>query len=164
MTAIVASQEAGAAKIHYMIQNLPVSPANEQQLRGIKQLLQSERLPVDDLPASPDNFFVVNDDASPVAAIGLEQYGHFGLLRSLVVLPGYRKMKIAESLVSQVEARARELGLTAVYLLTETAPGYFSRLGYEPVKREEAPAAIRVSSEFSHVCPASAILMRKTFQ
>jgi amino-acid N-acetyltransferase len=93
----------------------------------------------------------------------MEQYGEYGLLRSMVVHPDFRNQQIAADLVDTLEQRATAAGLKALYLLTETASGYFSRKGFSTVQRETVPDAIKVSSEFSHVCPVSATVMVKQF-
>lgn len=93
--------------------------------------------------------------------IGLEHYDGAGLLRSMVVHPAYRNRQIAERLVQQLEETASFSGITALYLLTETAEKYFSRKGYQTITRSEVPPLLMQSSEFSHVCPASATVMKK---
>jgi amino-acid N-acetyltransferase len=57
--------------------------------------------------------------------------------------------------------KPKTLGINWLYLLTETASEYFEAKGYERISREDAPAALSASSEFSHVCPVSAIVMKK---
>lgn len=129
----------------------------------IVELLQSQQLPVADLPLILTDFFVANDAGKIVAVIGMERYGAVGLLRSMAVHPGYRNQHIAASLVQELEKRAQSTGIKSIYLLTETASGYFSRKGFITVQRDQVPDAIKSSSEFSHVCPVSAIVMEKTF-
>jgi amino-acid N-acetyltransferase len=124
-------------------------------------LLSSEKLPADDLPASLDNFLVIITDNELVGVAGLEIYGNYGLLRSLTVRADFRNQNIAGKLVAQIEKRAATEGLKAIFLLTETAPDYFSRKGYAVIARPEMPLEVQQSSEFSHVCPQSAIAMKK---
>jgi amino-acid N-acetyltransferase len=124
-------------------------------------LLQAEKLPVEDLPASLDNFFVAQYNEKIIGAIGLELFGNYGLLRSMVVSKEHRNNNIASGLVEQLESYGRSLGITTMYLLTETAPGYFEKKGYIRTNREMVPAALKASSEFSHVCPVSAVVMKK---
>ena len=140
------------------IQIVPVEPAYRD---AIISLLQSEKLPVSDLPTDLPDFLMAIDNGNVVGGIGLEIYARNGLLRSLVVKPEYRNMKIAASLISELEKVARDAGLQVIYLLTETAPDYFSKKGYEVIARSEAPESLQQSSEFSHVCPTTAVLMRK---
>lgn len=140
---------------------IDISRANSKNREAIVSLLQSAGLPVEDLPQELQHFFTATDNTYIVGAIGLETYERNGLLRSLVVKPEYRKMKIAAGLISELEKLARNLGLQNIYLLTETAQGYFSTSGYETIARDLAPETLKQSAEFSHVCPGSAILMKK---
>ena len=144
-----------------MRNQIDIIPFNSEYRAALISLLQSERLPVEDLPQDLSNFYMAIDNGSIVGAIGLEIYDRSGLLRSLVVKPEYRKMKIATSLVDELEKQARTFGINEIYLLTETARNYFSKIGYEETGRDEAPASLKESSEFSHVCPSTAIFMRK---
>ena len=79
----------------------------------------------------------------------------------MVVDDAYRNQNIAGTLVSMLEEAAKSSGIETMYLLTETADQYFSRKGYNTVSRDEVPAEIKTSSEFSQVCPASAVVMKK---
>lgn len=128
----------------------------------LEVLLKGEKLPVSDLPASLENFIVaiVGDDV--VAVAGLEVHSDHGLLRSLAVKSQYRNQGIADQLIQKIELVAREKGLKDIYLLTETAAGYFPKKNYHAIARDIAPDEIKRSSEFNSVCPQSAILMMKS--
>lgn len=128
----------------------------------IKTLLEGEQLPVTDLPASLENFILVMVSDDAVAVAGLEVHGDHGLLRSLAVKAEYRNQGIADQLVQKIERLALERGLKDIYLLTETAAGYFTRKNYQTIIRDSAPEEIKRSSEFSSVCPQSAMLMMKS--
>ncbi|MBS1523418.1 MAG: GNAT family N-acetyltransferase [Bacteroidetes bacterium] len=128
---------------------------------GIIALLLSEKLPISDLPSTLKNFLVMTEDKEVTGVVGLETYGSYGLLRSLAVHPDFRRQNIAGKLVEHVEKLAAAEGLKSIFLLTETAPGYFSHKGYKTIPRFEMPAEVQQSSEFSHVCPQSAIAMKK---
>jgi amino-acid N-acetyltransferase len=124
-------------------------------------LLAAERLPVSDLPETLENFFVAIDNESVIGVIGLETYDNYGLLRSLAVSEAFRDQGIARQLIENLENAAVALGIKEMYLLTETAPDYFTRNGYRRVVRLDVPSVLHQSSEFSHVCPQSAIVMKK---
>ena len=47
----------------------------------------------------------------------------------------------------------------ARHLLTNTAAGYFPRLGFAPVARDEVPAEVRGSLQFASVCPSTAAVL-----
>ena len=145
-----------------MNHQIKITRAGNEQRQAAVALLQSEQLPVEDLPATFNNFFVTMADDKIIGVIGLEQYEQYGLLRSMVVDKAYRNKNIASQLVQHLESYAATLGIDCMYLLTETASVYFEAKGYERISREEAPTALSASSEFSHVCPVSAIVMKKS--
>jgi len=82
-------------------------------------------------------------------------------LRSMVVSSRYRSNGIASELVTALEKQAITLGVTSMYLLTETASSYFERKGYEKVDRSVVPEQIKSTTEFSSTCPSSATVMKK---
>jgi amino-acid N-acetyltransferase len=133
----------------------------ENYRKSMIQLLTSAKLPVEDLPLSLENFFVAVDDNNVIGVAGLEIYGDHSLLRSMAVEPEYRNKGVATCLLATVEALAALKNVKAICLLTETASEYFSRKGYRIITRDDVPVAVKVSSEFSHVCPVSAIVMTK---
>lgn len=125
------------------------------------ELLAAEKLPTDDLPKTLDNFIVAIADAQVIGAAGLEIYGNYSLLRSLAVRPDFRSQGIAGKLLRRINVLAGSKGLKEIYLLTETAPDYFERKAYQRISREEVPEEVKLSSEFSHICPESAIVMKR---
>jgi amino-acid N-acetyltransferase len=79
----------------------------------------------------------------------------------MVVNKEYRDRNIASQLVERLEEYAVAVGIDVMYLLTETAPQYFERKSYQRITRDQVPKELQASSEFSHVCPDSAIVMKK---
>jgi amino-acid N-acetyltransferase len=128
---------------------------------GVLSLLLVAKLPVDDLPVVLDNFIVAIDNSEVTGVAGLELYGNYGLLRSVAVDKNQRGKGIAAELLSRIEAVAINKGLEGIYLLTETAAEYFNNKGYEHIARMDIPEEIKESSQFRHVCPESAIAMKK---
>lgn len=128
---------------------------------ALVQLLQTEKLPTVDLPDQLDNFIAIIENDELIGAAGIERYGDYGLLRSVVVAGDNRGHGFAGELLVAAESRAKENGIKALFLLTETAADYFSRKGYRTITRDDVPEAVQQSSEFSHVCPVSAIVMKK---
>ena len=135
--------------------------ASDSHRPMIIALLQTEKLPVEDLSASLEHFFVSLTGDNVIGAIGLEQYGNIALLRSMVVSREHRNKSIALNLVRHLESYGSSLGVHSIFLLTETAVTYFEKKGYIKINREDVPETLKVSSEFSHVCPVSAIVMKK---
>jgi amino-acid N-acetyltransferase len=144
-----------------MTSSFQIMPARQEEKQLIIALLQAEKLPTEDLPVLLDGFFIARDNDEVIGAVGLERYDNYGLLRSLVVNRVHRNRNIAAALLQETENKAAVQGIETIYLLTETAPDYFGKKGYEKIEREDVPAAVQRSSEFSHVCPVSAIVMKK---
>ncbi|MFN7477647.1 MAG: GNAT family N-acetyltransferase, partial [Burkholderiales bacterium] len=94
--------------------------------------------------------------------VRLERWGTVALLRGLAVEPEYQHQGVGTALVLAAEAIARAAGARSLYLFTETAQPFFSRLEYRRTARETAPVAIQHSDQFLHSCPTSAVLMLKS--
>lgn len=129
---------------------------------AVRELLDAEGLPSDDLHAAMlTHFLVCGEPAAPAGVVGLELFDDAALLRSLVVRDSGRRRGTGRALVVAAENAARDAGVHAIYLLTETAEAFFAALGYSPCAREQAPPAIRGTAQFAHLCPDSARLMYK---
>lgn len=139
---------------------MKASPADESAL---KQLLETAELPNEDLTEDHlEHFFVIRNEDNVLGCVGLEIYKDTGLLRSLAVSKESRGQGLGKKLVRQIESYAREQGIKTLYLLTTTAEEYFGKHGYVVLSREEVPSPIQESEEFATLCPASAIVMRKS--
>jgi amino-acid N-acetyltransferase len=124
-------------------------------------LLAQADLPLDGLADFfADGYAVAETAGTIVGAEGIEVYAGAGLLRSAVVDPKWRGRGVGDALTRDRITWARERGLTALYLLTTTATGYFPRFGFAPVAREAAPTGVRASREFASACPETAAFMR----
>jgi amino-acid N-acetyltransferase len=139
-----------------------VEPAQPSDLASVCNLLSAAALPTEDLTEESLRLFcVVRDQEEVVGAVGLERHGDCALLRSLVIAPGSRGRGLGMQLTEAAEARAQELGLSAVYLLTTTAAEFFASRGFRAVMRSEVPAGIRATTEFASLCPSTAVVMVK---
>ena len=136
--------------------------ATTRDLQDILRLLETCGLPTADLsPALLEGFLVQRQAGGLQGVVGLQIFERVGMLRSLAVLAERRGRGWGEQLTQQAEELARKRGVGELYLLTTTAEGFFTRLGYQAIAREQAPLAIQNSAEFQSLCPASAVLMRK---
>ncbi len=128
---------------------------------AVKALLTAAGLPTDDLPGGLDHFLACGDPANPDGIVGLEIFGKGALLRSLVVGEAARGRGLGKDLVAAAEALAAGHRVQRVFLLTDTADGFFAALGYRRADRHSAPAAVQASRQFTELCPASAAFMIK---
>lgn len=138
-----------------------IQPARPEQLPELVQLLTQNHLPVDDLPAGLPNFWLALDGKKLVGSVGFEVCENVGLLRSLSVDADYRNQAIARQLCDRAFAEAKQQAVGELYLITTTADQYFQRLGFAPVERATVPDSITKTSQFSSLCPSSAVVMKQ---
>lgn len=139
-----------------------IGGARRTDLFAIRWLLDVEYLPNEDIDESAlENFLVCRDEIGVAGVVGLEKYGDVALMRSLVVTQKYLGRGLGRRLVDAVEILAAETGVRSIYLLTTGAEAFFEYLGFRRISREEAPAPIRSTREFSSLCPATAVVMVK---
>jgi len=96
---------------------------------------------------------------APAATACLEPLGPHGLLRSVAVRPDLRGLGLGTLAVASAIAVGRGSGLGEVALFTETAPGFFEKLGFRPVGRNDLPEAIRRSPQAGEECAETAQAM-----
>jgi amino-acid N-acetyltransferase len=144
---------------------MEIRTASREDLEAVRALIAAAALPEDGLEDQfGSGYAVAVESGRLVGAAGVERYGPYGLLRSVVAAPDRRGRGIGEALVRDRLDWAERAGLEAVFLLTTTAMEYFPRLGFAPVERATAPAEIRGSREFGSVCPTSAVVMRRILE
>lgn len=131
-------------------------------MEDVVPLLDAAALPRADIDDELlGHFIAVRLDGQVAGIAGLEPCGRDGLLRSLVVRDTHRNSGLGRRLVTETERRAAGMGIETLYVLTNTAAGFFRRFGYSDCHRDGAPAAIRESREFSSLCPDDAAFLRK---
>lgn len=130
--------------------------------REVKTLLTAAGLPIDDItPEHLEHFTAVRTGECLEGVVGIELHDSVALLRSLAVVSPNRGSGLGGRLLAAAEQYAEEKGVHSIFLLTTTAESFFSKQGYSALSREAAPDAIRNTSEFAGICPASAVLMVK---
>ncbi len=132
----------------------------EDELGEVSSLLSEAELPPLEVSPVLANLIVALDDSQVVACVGLEAYGRSGLVRSMVVAPDRRAKGLGRELFRSLLARAYELGLKELFLLTVDAEGFFNRLGFASVPLDRAPAQMQDSREYRELRPETATLMR----
>jgi amino-acid N-acetyltransferase len=129
---------------------------------AVKQLLSESSLPISDITTQHlQHFFGCGSGPELEGVVGLELFGEMALLRSLAVAASRRNSGLGSRLVAHTELFARDQGVQSLFLLTTTAEKFFLRRGYARIPREDAPAAIKTTTEFSGICPTSSAFMVK---
>ncbi len=136
-----------------------IRQARHHDREAMVELLRASELPVEGLDDCwPEAFIACAGEAvAGVAALELQEPD--AVLRSVAVAASHRGLGVGEALVHRALEAARSRRVRDVYLLTETAAAFFPRFGFRAAPREQAPAAILQSIEYSSLCPASAISM-----
>jgi amino-acid N-acetyltransferase len=107
---------------------------------------------------------VALDHDQVIGSAALELYGPAALLRSVAVDREHRGQGLGQRLTRAALELGSARGVSNVYLLTETARGFFGRLGFQRIPREQAEPAVGESAEFKGACPATATCMALSLQ
>ena len=138
-----------------------IDRARAEDLDAVFRLLAENHLPLDGLREHLATTLVALQDGTIVGSAALEMYADGALLRSVAVAPALQRHHLGRELTEAAIHLAQECRARAVYLLTTTAAKYFPKFGFEPIARDDVPASVRTSVEFTSACPASATVMRK---
>jgi amino-acid N-acetyltransferase len=138
-----------------------IRAAIKDDLKAIKSLLESASLPSVDIEKHLLNFLVLENVRNIIGTIGMELYGDTALLRSLAVEKNYRNKGFGQKLYYALKSKAAKINVINIYLLTETAEGFFSKEGFQKIAREQVPHSIKQTYEYSTLCPEGAVCMVK---
>lgn len=130
-----------------------------ESFEAFRSLLKSSGLPADDLDFRRDLLVGYYEGDELVGTGALEVYGDYALLRSLSVKMGIRGKAVGSTITEYLLAEATQRKLKGIYLLTETAHGFFLKKGFVDVARDAVPDEVKRSEEFSKLCPQSAAVM-----
>ena len=117
-----------------------IRKAGEGDLEGILGLLEASGLPGEGVREHLSQFLIAESDGRLAAVAGLQLGDGCALLRSVAVDPGVRGSGIGIEIVRQTLRLARVSGAGTVYLLTDTAAGFFPKFGFTPALRTEFDA------------------------
>ena len=137
-----------------------IRQATDADLPVVFDLLNEVSLPTAGLAEHRGHLYVLAAQGAVVGVVGYEAHPPDALLRSLVIAPAARGQGHGRKLLVFILERARRDGIRDAYALTTTIPDLLFHLGFNEVKRSDAPAALLASEEFRWACPASARLFR----
>ena len=136
-------------------------PASQQDLLWISEVLQKEQLCYADIQNENVKLWKLEKDGSTIGFFGFEVCNKDALLRSVVVSEEERSSGLGRKLVNEAFARARDLKIHNLYLLTFSAEGFFGKLGFTTINRKSVPPPIANTEEFKNFCPDTATCMKK---
>lgn len=130
-------------------------------LASIEELLRISGLPTEGVAEHMTNFVVAEELSAVVGCGGIEYYGNFALMRSVVIAEDARGSGLGKTIVSLLLAQCRAHAIQSVALLTTTAERYFAGQGFVRVARHEVPPPLLMSTQFQGICPRAAAAMLK---
>jgi amino-acid N-acetyltransferase len=141
--------------------DVTIARVETSDVPALFDLLTQQSLPLEGLADHLGTTLVARRQGQIIGSAAVEIYPDGGLLRSVAIATDLHGQGIGRALTEAAFSTARVAGLDTLYLLTTTAEHYFPKLGFEAIAREEVPAGVRTSVEFTSACPSSAIVMRK---
>ena len=143
-----------------MVNNITITPIGIKNYSEVIELLKTNNLPTEDI-TEHTKIFALHEEEQLIGTVALEYSSKDGLLRSLCIAEEKRSKGYGIELVEFIEQYAKEQGVENLYLLTTTADKFFLKRKYTIIDRKDVPEFIRSSSEFTSVCPSTAIIMYK---
>ena len=134
--------------------------ATSSDLGGVASLLQNAGL--QPLPSGVllANVLVALEDSAVIGVIVLQVSGLHGLIWPPAVGPSDPGDSVRTSLFQTLLARANELSLRELYLLTEKDVAFFAGVGFVKTSHEAVPAEIRSTRAYREQRSETATLMR----
>jgi thioredoxin type arsenate reductase len=133
--------------------------ANADDWPAINTLLEQNHLPLDGLQDHLSTTLLARSGYHVVGSAALELYADGALLRSVAVHPALHGRGLGHRLTNAALDLAKQHNVNEIYLLTETASGFFPRFGFRQIERAVIPNAVKQSVEFTTACPDSALAM-----
>jgi len=129
---------------------------------GFIGALAAEKLLVSGLSgANCANFAFVSKAGAPVAYAGYTVFDKIALLRSVVVLPAHRGLRVGGRLTAALISQLQGMGISHIFLLTEGAEFFFATLGFTALERNQAPEPIAGTDQFVRHCSDEAVFMMR---
>lgn len=128
---------------------------------ALEATLLEAALPIDDLGTSEGRYFRFDRNGVLAGFGGFEPYGPDALLRSVVVVPQMRGTGTGRAIAGALLSEMRQAGIQDAYLLTTTAEGFFTRLGFAEIERKRAPARILATPQAATICSSAPLLSKR---
>ncbi len=146
-----------------------IRKSNPEDLSNVLALLRIVELPTEGVKDHFNTFLIAtapSDDSQKhsapiIGCVGLEQYGKSALLRSLAIHPDYQNQGLGTQLTEAIIQQVKEQKIRFLFLLTDSAVGFFQKFGFQLIDREQVFENVKQSVEFTALC-TTAWVMRKT--
>lgn len=129
-----------------------------EEKENVKAILKEADLSTAGVDEHFSNFMVLERDGCVIGTAGLEIYGDVAILRSVAILPEFRRQGMGDGLVRAMINFADRRNIKQIYLFTQTARKFFEKFGFKAIPRECIDERCRSSGE-AGLSPTSATAM-----
>jgi len=140
---------------------MEIKELNPEVFDSAFELLAEAKLDSSDLKQPNIRLFRFEENDQIIGVGGLEIVDDLALLRSVAISKKQQNKGLGKQLVTHIEKSAKESGISALYLLTNTAVEFFKAIGYQQIHRDDFAEPLKQTAQFSGLCPVSAITMKK---
>lgn len=133
----------------------------ERDLPALIDILNDFNLITQDIDINSQIYMGIEIEGRYAAVGGLEFHFPYALIRSMAVCRRHQGKGHARLIYHALQEHAFYHHISELYLLTETAEKFFTKLGFESVKRPTVPDVIKTTSQFSSLCTDDAVVMKK---
>ncbi len=144
-----------------MCRNFEIEKLSGNDISLAQDLLINAQLAHSDLIASRVKLFGIFKNTDLVTVGGFELFPDCAFLRSIAVHPQWQKLGLGRRMTRHLENTLKNKKIQHLYLLTFSAQHFFEKLDWEIINRDDVPQSIRQTTQFSGLCPVSAIAMHK---
>jgi len=138
-----------------------IKELNSEEFETVYDLLRESELDSSDLKQQNIRLFLFEENDQIIGVGGLEIVDNLALLRSVAISKKQQNKGLGKQLVTLIEKSAKESGISALYLLTNTATEFFKAIGYLQIHRDDFAEPLKQTAQFSGLCPVTAITMKK---
>ena len=125
----------------------------------VSKLLHQNNLSTEGITEKDVQFFAMYEEEIALGIGAFTVCGVFAMLRSVCIDHRYQKRGLGNVLCNQLFIKAKELGLENIYLLTDTAEGFFKKQNFNRIKREELPIVLENNILVQSACSMNSVVM-----
>lgn len=140
---------------------MEIKEISPDEFDSVFELLAEAKLDFSDLKQPNIRLFRFEENGQTIGVGGLEIFDDLALLRSVALKPALHGKGLGKEIVAQIEKTARNSEIKSLYLLTNTAPDFFSSIGYQQIDRKDFAEPLKQTAQFAGLCPVSAVCMKK---
>ena len=132
-----------------------------EEFESVFGLLAEAKLDFSDLKQPNIRLFRFEENEVMIGVAALEIISGEALLRSVAVKPELQGKGFGKAIVGKMEEIARQSGIKALNLLTNTAADFFKTNGFQVIQRPDFAESLKQTTQFAGLCPGSAVCLTK---